>query len=92
MTDLVSVLIGLILIILVLKFIKGVLKLVITFVVIGLITWYITSQGIDIKHELEKLAGIQTSNVSSLVKDHKTDWDQLYSNVANGVSNEQANS
>lgn len=86
MTELVPILLGLILIVLVLKFIKGILKLIITLAIIGGIVWVISASGVDIRQEFEEFTGVQPDNVSEVIENQKTDWDQVYSNVINGVS------
>lgn len=86
MTELVPILLGLILIVLVLKFIKGILKLIITLAIIGGIVWVISASGVDIRQEFEEFTGVQPDNVSEVIENQKTDWDQVYSYVINGVS------
>lgn len=86
MTELVPILLGLILIVLVLKFIKGILKLIITLAIIGGIVWAISASGVDIGQEFEEFTGVQPDNVSEVIENQKTDWDQVYSDVINGVS------
>lgn len=86
MTELVPILLGLILIVLVLKFIKGILKLIITLAIIGGIVWVISASGVDIRQEFEEFTGVQPDNVSEVIENQKTDWDQVYSDVINGVS------
>lgn len=86
MTELVPILLGLILIVLVLKFIKGILKLIITLAIIGGIVWAISASGVDIRQEFEEFTGVQPDNVSEVIENQKTDWDQVYSDVINGVS------
>ena len=86
MTELVPILLGLILIVLVLKFIKGILKLIITLAIIGGIVWIISASGVDIRQEFEEFTGVQPDNVSEVIENQKTDWDQVYSDVINGVS------
>lgn len=86
MTELVPILLGLILIVLVLKFIKGILKLIITLAIIGGIVWVISASGVDIRQEFEEFTGVQPDNVSEVIENQKTDWDQVYFDVINGVS------
>lgn len=86
MTELVPILLGLILIVLVLKFIKGILKMIITLAIIGGIVWVISASGVDIRQEFEEFTGVQPDNVSEVIENQKTDWDQVYSDVINGVS------
>lgn len=86
MTELVPILLGLILIVLVLKFIKGILKLIITLAIIGGVVWAISASGVDIRQEFEEFTGVQPDNVSEVIENQKTDWDQAYADVINGVS------
>lgn len=86
MTELVPILLGLILIVLVLKFIKGILKLIITLAIIGGIVWVISASGVDIRQEFEEFTGVQPDNVSEVIENQKTDWDRVYSDVINEVS------
>lgn len=88
MTELVPVLFGLILIILVLKFIKGFFKFIVTLVLIAGIIFVLNQSGVDVRQEFEDFTGVQPDNVSEVIENQKTDWDQAWSNVANGVSNE----